>query len=336
MSNLPFYTDKPIVCLAPMDGYTDSAFRQLVKKINPRVLVFTEMISADAICHLNSRTAARFDSDENESPLIVQLFGKNPETFAEATHLLSQTRIAGIDINMGCPARKVLKSGHGSDLIRKIDLAAEIVEAVRKNTKLPVSVKTRLGWDNADTLFEFGKKIQDAGADFITIHGRTVKQEFSGQADWKPIYELKKILKIPVIGNGDICDEKTARNRIADENSKVRLDGIMIGRATFGNPFLFAAFTPEFWGSATNCQDKLPAEKPITLAQKLPWILEHCKLAIQTKGEKVGMLEMRKHLVKYAHDVPNAARFRSRLVKVEKVDQVQTVFDEIIWESENS
>lgn len=326
---LPFDPQKPIVCLAPMDGYSDLPFRRLIKELNPRVLVFTEMCSSEAIAHFSSKTACRFDTHSSEAPLIIQLFGKKPETMAKAAKLISQTQAAGIDINMGCPAKKILRSGHGSDLIHHPDLAADLVKTTKANTHLPVSVKTRLGWTDHSTLIDFCQKMEAAGADFITIHGRTVSQAFSGQANWDPIHDLQAHLKIPVIGNGDI---KT----VQDAKAKVKnLNGIMIGRASFGNPFLFCDFDSPDWGASLENENQHPVKKPKTFEEQIPWILRHCELAIEHKGERIGMREMRKHLVKYVSGIKGAPNFRARLVRVENLDQVKLILDEILWTIQN-
>jgi len=233
---------RPYICLAPMAGYTDSAFRQIIKEIAPNSILFSEMVSSDGLKY-NSRTNQNLIKFKRlEKPLIVQLFGKVPENFAIAAKIVEEMGADGIDINMGCPAHKVVKSNHGAALIKNPKLAQEIIQATVEASNLPVSVKTRLGWENEESLIDFGKMIEKSGAKVVTIHGRTYKQGFSGSANWKPIYELKKELKISVIGNGDICSIEDAKEKLKN------LDGFMVGRATFGNPWLMQELDDYFYG----------------------------------------------------------------------------------------
>lgn len=226
-------TNKPIVALAPMDGYTDSAFRQLVKQIEPRTLCFTEFISSDFLFFRPQEYRKFLTFTASEQPLVVQLFGKDPEHFREAALVAEQSGAAAVDINMGCPAKKVVASMHGSYLMKHPDLGCKIIEEIKKVVSIPVSVKTRLGWEDDTNLIPFVKKLIDAGIDAITIHGRTYKQGFHGEACWDAIYQLKKEISIPVIGNGDVKDDLSAIEKLKN------LDGVMIGRSCFGNPWIF-------------------------------------------------------------------------------------------------
>lgn len=307
---------RPILALAPMEGYTDSAFRQVIKKFSPDVICFSEFTSADALKYKSKISLNKIIFTDKERPIIVQLFGKRPEYFIEAIKHVEQLGADGIDINMGCPARKVIASEHGSALIKNPQLAAEIVHTVTKNTKLPVSVKTRLGFlaYEEENFHKFCKNLQSAGAKLITIHGRTTKQGFTDKSDWKPIYKIKKILKIPVIGNGDIDSPETAAKKLKD------LDGIMVGRATFGNPLIM-----HYIYKSLHPKVKLPKKLPnwIELAKM------HIKLSVETKGEKRGMLEMRKHLAAYIKGFKNAAKYRKRLVLVETEKESYAILEEI-------
>lgn len=197
----------PISALAPMDGYTDSAYRQIVKKVAPNTICFSEFYSADGLVHSKQLQQTALAHNPSEKPLIIQIFGKDPEMFKKAAILIEQAGAAGVDVNMGCPAKKVVKSGHGSSLMINTDTAFRIIEEMSKAVNIPVSVKTRLGWENwEDHLIEFAKGLENAGAKLLSVHGRTYKQAFDGKADWIGIYELKKQLGIPVIGNGDVLD----------------------------------------------------------------------------------------------------------------------------------
>ena len=201
-------TSRPIVALAPMAGVTDASYRQIIKRVAPEVIVYTEFLSTDAIHYGASKTMDMIHFDpEKECPFIVQVFGKKPEHFLSAAKIIEEMGADGIDINMGCPAAKVVSSCHGSALIRNADLAAELVYATKREVSIPVSVKTRLGWETTETLIPFCQKLVEAGADALAIHGRTYHEKFSGGANWEPMYELKKNVSVPVIGNGDILFE---------------------------------------------------------------------------------------------------------------------------------
>lgn len=289
--------------LAPMAGYTDSAYRQLVKSLAPCTIVVSEFVSSDALHHGSKKTAKMIDYDASEQPFIVQIFGKKPEHFAEAARFIESVGAAGVDINMGCPAKKVVSSDHGSALLKNPTLAVEIVRATVKATKLPVSVKMRVGIANADAVVDFAKMMEDAGAQMLAIHGRTAKQMYTGTADYEPIYRAKAAVSIPVVGNGDIVSVESFTQKLGT------LDGLMVGRGTVGNPWLMAALAAHIEGR--------PYTFPTTLAERLPVILKHAALACATKGEAVGMREMRKYLAGYVRGEPGARELRSRLVVVE-------------------
>jgi len=296
---------KPIIALAPMDGYTDSAFRRVCKSVNKDIITFTEFVSADGLHHKAKKLQEKIKFHKTEHPIIVQLFGKHEETFITAIKFCEQMGFDGIDINMGCPSKNVVKSEHGVALRKKPELAYKLVEAAVEATTLPISVKTRLGWSNAEDLIEFGKNIQNAGASLMTVHGRTYKQGFSDNADWQPIYELKKQLSIPVIGNGDVKSIENGLKKI--EN----LDGFMIGRAAIGNPWAFTT------------------EPPLTFNDKIPIIKKHAKLLIEIKGDKRAMFEIRKHLLAYVKGIPKATEFRSKLVRVCSISEINDILQYI-------
>ena len=224
--------ERPIVALAPMDGITDSAYRRIVRRLHPSVVLFSEFTSADGYLR-SGRIRRRLVYRPEELPYFVQLFGSGPEEFSEAARALEQQGVTGIDINMGCPARKIVASQHGSGLMRDAGLACRIVESVAEATTLTVSVKTRLGWHDASGLIPFAQSLESAGASMIAIHGRTYNQAFSGEADWEPIHRLKEALGVPVLGNGDVVDRAEGLARLGI------LDGFMIGRAAFVNPWAF-------------------------------------------------------------------------------------------------
>lgn len=296
---------KPIIALSPMDGYTDSAYRRVCKEVNPDIVVFTEFTSADGLQHEAKKVQAKFRYHESEHPIIAQIFGKNVESFVAAAQYCEAQGFDGIDINMGCPSKKVVRSEHGVALRKCPDLAFELVEAVAKNTSLPVSVKTRLGWSNADDLLSFGEGVENAGADLITIHGRTYSEPYSCPANFDPIYELKRMVSVPVIGNGGITS-------IADGLAKLKnLDGMMIGQASMGNPWVFSA-------------------KPAPpFSEKIPTIMRHAQYLFELKGERVASQEIRKHLLAYVKGLPNATAYRQQLVRVTTPEEIYAILSSV-------
>lgn len=320
---------RPIKVLAPMAGYTDAAFRLLVADFGADVTM-SELVSADAIAYgklkakseklkaggrelrfnrvisdRNASTADLLSFFEDERPFVVQLFGKHPDKFGEATRWVTENlKPDGIDINMGCPARKVVGSDHGAALIKYPDLACEIVRAVKENTSLLVSVKTRLGWDDSGTVLEFAPLLMEAGIDAIIIHGRTYKQGFKGEADWSNIYKVKELLPdLVVIGNGGLKSVESLKLKVKS------LDGAAIGQATFGKPWLFS-------GRELNTDE----------LKKL--MLCHAQLVVATKGE-YGLVEFRKHLLKYLSNFPGAKELRKEAVSVTKLQQIQDLVNSI-------
>lgn len=327
-----------------MAGVTDASYRQLIKRIEPRTVLYTEFLSTDAITYGSKKTLGMLAFNKDiESPFIVQVFGHRPDHFLEAAKVIEQMGADGIDINMGCPAAKVVSSCHGAALIREPELAAELVHATVKAVNIPVSVKTRLGWDSKTTLIPFCQKLEQAGAQAFAIHGRRFCDKFTGTSDWEPIYELKKNVSVPVIGNGDIASAQDALDKIGN------LDGVMVGRGTFGNPWVmaeiaealaersegesFSRFLVFSSSQQTSKQANLPADRhgqqtvsrPTTFQEKIPWILEHCELAVRIKGEERGMREMRRHLSSYVKGFEGAADMRSKLVRVESFDEARAI-----------
>jgi tRNA-dihydrouridine synthase B len=302
-----------------MAGVTDASYRQLIKRIAPEAIVYTEFLSTDAIHYGGRKTMEMMAFDPAlERPFIVQVFGRDPDHFLSAAKVIEQMGADGIDINMGCPAAKVVSSCHGASLIQKPDLAAELVHRTKKAVSIPVSVKTRLGWNASETLIPFCTKLVEAGADALAIHGRRYCDKFSGVADWEPIYALKRALPhVPIIGNGDIASAADAVSKIGN------LDGVMVGRGTFGNPWVMREIADAISRKANNGQRTTDNDRaPRRFEDKIPWILEHCELAVKIKGEKRGMLEMRRHLSSYVKGFPGAAELRCKLVRVERLEEV--------------
>ncbi len=286
-------TEKPLVCLAPMDGFTDMAFRRIVRSLNPEVVLFSEFTSINGIEH-SEAVRNRLNFKNEELPYIVQLFGNEPELFTKTVKEFQNTGITGIDINMGCPAKKIIKSNNGGSLMRDQDLACRLVEACCQGTDIPISVKTRLGWNNSENLVEFVKALVNAGATTVSVHGRTYKQRFRGEADWQDIYKLKEAVSIPIIGNGDIKGKEDGEKMLKN------LDGYMIGRAAMGNPWVF-------W----------PMEKreSLSLKDKIPVMIHHFQLLREYKEERVALIEFRKQLTGYVNGFFGAKACRSMLMK---------------------
>lgn len=295
-----------IAFLAPMDWYTDSAYRQVVKKVNPNVMCVTEFYSADWLIHSKFLADSVLPHKDIEKPLIVQIFWKDPEVFAKARKIIERYNVAWIDINMWCPAKKVVKSGHWSCLIINRDTAFRIVEALDKATHLPISVKTRLWWNWPETLIDFVKWLESAWAKLITVHWRTTQQAYEWNADFSQIYELKKHVNIPVICNWDIENYDDWINKVKD------LDWFMIWRHSFWNPWCFVPW----W------------YKP-TLNEILQTMDFHAKALVECKNERKATLDIRKHLVQYLKWFPWVSNYRKSLVTIESIQQLEDIISDI-------
>ncbi len=296
------------ILLAPMAGVTDKPFRMIAKEYGP-ALVCTEMVSSKGLYYNDDKTKLLLDTKSEKRPISVQIFGSDPETMGYSAKYVS--KLADIvDINMGCPAPKVVKNGDGSKLLLNLDLAEEIVKAVVKNSEVPVTVKMRKGWDNNNIVaVEMAKKIEKAGADAIIIHGRTREEYYTGKADWDIIKKVKEAVSIPVIGNGDIKSKDDALKMFEQTN----VDGIMIGRASLGNPWIFREVISYLKG------EKI---KEVDLKEKLDTIIKHIELEVEQKGEDVGIKELRKHMCAYIKNLPNSASLRQKINQIEKKDEL--------------
>ncbi len=300
------------IFLAPMAGITDKSFRKIVKKYSNPGLVYTEMVSSRAICYDDQKTWNLINQENEKRPVAVQIFGSEPDIMAKAAKKI-EDKADIIDINMGCPAPKVVKNGDGSKLLLNLDLAEEIVSKVVEAVKKPVTVKLRKGWDNENNVaVEMAKRIERAGAKLITIHGRTRKDFYSGHVDLDTIKQVKYSVSIPVIGNGDV--------KIAQDAIKMfeytSVDGIMIGRASLGAPWQIGNIIEEL------------EEKPITNfsnEDKLNIMLEHINLELEEKGSYIGIREMRKHLCWYLKNLKNSSAVRQEINQIENVDKLVQV-----------
>ncbi len=286
---------KPIVSLAPMDGITDLAYRQIVRKLNPEVVLYSEFTSINGIEH-SEFVRSRLNFDLAELPYFVQIFGNEPDLFAKTVRKLNDSGITGVDINMGCPSKRIVRTNCGGSLMNEKSLACRIVEACCKNTTLPVTVKTRIGWADSEDLIDFASALINVGAKMLTIHGRTHKQAYKGSADWSAIYRLKDAVSVPVIGNGDVSGKEDGLERMQS------LDGYMIGRASIGNPWVF-------WSDAER--------EKLTLKDKVPIMIEHLQGILAYTREHKAITEFRKHISGYIREFPDAKSVRMRLMKTE-------------------
>ena len=302
--------------LAPMAGITDLPFRIICEKYNPG-LVCTEMVSAKALYYGDEKTKLLLNTDNEKRPISMQVFGNDIDSMKVATKYLND--IADIiDINMGCPAPKVVKNGDGSKLLQDLNLAKKIVQAVVSESHHPVTVKFRKGWDNENIVaVEAARMFEDAGASALTIHGRTRSEYYSGTCDLDIIKKVKEAVNIPVIGNGDIKDGKSALKMF----EYTGVDGIMIGRASIGNPFIFQEIKNYLNGNEI---------KKVTNEEKLKIILNHIDLMIRTKGENVGIKEMRKHLSAYLKGLPNSADAREKINKINNRKELEEFLEKFI------
>lgn len=290
--------------LAPMAGVTNRPFRTICKEIGNPGLVCTEMASSKAMFHNDQKTKRLLNTDGEKRPISYQIFGSDVETMAFSAKYVSEFADI-IDINMGCPAPKVVKNGDGSKLLLDLDKAEEIMKAVVQNSKVPVTLKIRKGWDKENIVaVEVARIAERAGISAITVHGRTRSEFYSGIADLDIIKKVKENVKIPVIGNGDVIDEITAKKMF----EYTGVDGIMIGRGSFGNPWIFRNIIYYL-------QNGEKLSEP-TNQEKLEVMKKHIKLALEEKGE-IAIKELRKHIAWYTKNMKNSSEFRNSINKIE-------------------
>lgn len=307
------------VSLAPMAGTTDYVLRSLVRKYSKNCLLTTEMISSEFLAQtLNGRSGTEiFKRSENHSPISYQISGHKPELMNKSAKFLSSYADM-IDINMGCPVNKVVKGQDGAALMRNPSLAKDLVKAVKEGTDKPVSVKFRLGYTVDEMNYvEFGQQMQEAGADFITIHGRTRSQMYSGKADWKKIKELKNNVDVPIFANGDITSIEQAEQCLTESQA----DGVAIGRAAMGDPTLI--YRIEHY---LHTGEKLPAP---TIEEKVEIIKTHINEEIALRGENVGIKFVRKFYPYYIAGLKNAAKVRSLLVTEDSYEKIMAILNEL-------
>jgi tRNA-dihydrouridine synthase B len=309
---------KPVL-LAPMEDLSDPPFRYVCKKYGAD-LVYTEFISSDGLVRHGAKSVRKLEIFDYERPIGIQLYGHQVEPMVESTRMAEKASPDLIDINFGCPVRKIARRGAGAGMLRDIPLMVKMTEAIVKETILPVTVKTRLGWDDQNkNILEVALRLQDAGISALTIHGRTGTQLYSGQADWSLIGEVKNhpYIEIPIIGNGDITGPEIAAERFAQYG----VDAIMIGRAAVGKPWIFSEIKHYLETGKT-----LP---PPGLAEKVFLARTHFQLSLQWKGEPRGILEMRRHFSNYFKGLPDFKEIRLKLVTSTDVGEIHAILDMI-------
>ena len=299
--------------LAPMAGITDRAFRIICEKFNPG-LVYTEMISAKGLFYNDDKTNQLLNMSDEKRPIAVQIFGSDVESMKYAAKYVSKYADI-IDINMGCPAPKVVKNGDGSKLLLDLPKATEIIDAVVKNSSVPVTVKFRKGWDDDHIVAtDIAKIAEEHGVSAITIHGRTRSEFYSGNADWEIIKKVKESVNIPVIGNGDVKSTDDVKKMF----ELTGVDGIMIGRSALGNPWIFEKIRLEL----------LDQKFDISNRDKLNLILEQLNYEIIDKGERVAINEMRKHISWYIKNTKDASKIRDKINQIADRKELETTLTE--------
>ncbi len=306
--------------LAPMAGVTDLPFRLLCKEQGAGLLCM-EMVSAKAIQYNNKNTKALLEIHPEELPVSLQLFGSDPDVISEIAKRIEELPFSILDINMGCPVPKIVKNGEGSALMKNPKLVYEIVRKTASAIQKPVTVKIRKGFDDTCiNAVEIAKIIEDAGGKAVAVHGRTREQYYSGKADWDIIRQVKEAVSIPVIGNGDVVSGESA---IAIQK-ETGCDGVMIGRGAQGNPWIFSELL-EYERTG-----KMPLRPSVEAIKKM--MIRHAQLQMQYKGEYLGIREMRKHVSWYTSGLPNSAKLRDEINRVESYEELEQLLEERLKE----
>ncbi len=312
--------DFPLL-LAPMEDVSDPPFRALCKEQGADV-VYTEFISSEGLIRNASKSRKKLDIYEKERPVGIQIFGANLESMLRTVEIVEQSKPDIIDINFGCPVKKVVSKGAGAGILKDIDLMVSLTDAMVKHTNLPITVKTRLGWDtDSIKIVEVAERLQDVGCAAISIHGRTRAQMYKGEADWAPIAKVKNNsrMHIPVFGNGDV----NTPERAVEMRDNYGLDGAMIGRASIGNPWFFKQVK-----HFIETGEHLPE---ITIADRVEMAKRHLQMEIDWKeSEIVGVMETRRHYTNYFKGIPHFKEYRLKMVTSDSAQDVFDTFDEVL------
>lgn len=310
--------DFPLL-LAPMEDVSDPPFRALCKK-HGADLMYTEFISSEGLIRDAAKSLKKLDIFEYERPIGIQIFGGDIESMKQATEITAAASPDIIDINYGCPVKKVVCKGAGSGILQDIPKMVRLTAEIVKSTNIPVTVKTRLGWDeNSKFIVDVAERLQDVGIKAISIHGRTRKQMYKGEADWSLIADVKNNprMHIPVFGNGDVSTPERAK----ENKEKFGVDGVMIGRASIGYPWIFNEIK-HYLKTGEHLA------KP-SLQERIEAVKQHLNMAVEWKGEKLGLLEMRPHYGNYFKSIPNFKEYRTQLVTKNTLEEVNEVFSSI-------
>ncbi|MBF1999200.1 MAG: tRNA dihydrouridine synthase DusB [Synechococcales cyanobacterium M58_A2018_015] len=305
------------VLQSPLSGVTDLVFRRLVRRYAPTSMMYTEMVNATGL-HYVKQLPKIMEIDPNERPISIQLFDCRPDFLAEAAQMAVEEGADTVDINMGCPVNKITKNGGGSSLLRQPEVAEAIVRSVVKAVDVPVTVKTRIGWSDKEiNAVEFAQRMQDAGAQMLTLHGRTRAQGYNGPARWEWIARVKEVLSIPVIANGDIFSVEAAVRCLEMTGA----DGVMCSRGTLGYPFLV--------GEVDHFLKTGELRQPPSPVERLQCARDHLEMLWEYKGER-GIRQARKHMTWYAKGFPDAADLRGKLAVIENLEQGLNLIDQAI------
>ena len=311
--------DFPLL-LAPMEDVSDPPFRALCKEQGADV-VYTEFVSSEGLIRNAAKSVMKLDIYEKERPVGIQIFGANMDSMLQTIDIVEKSNPDIIDINFGCPVKKVVSKGAGAGILKDICLMEKLTAEMVKRTNLPVTVKTRLGWDhNSIKIVEVAERLQDVGCKAIAIHGRTRAQMYKGDADWKPIAEVKnnQRMHIPVFGNGDV----NSPERAVEMRDDYGLDGCMIGRASIGNPWFFKQ-VKHFFKTGEHL-------KSISLPERVEAARRHLQMAIEWKGETLGVFETRRHYTNYFKGIPHFKEYRMKMVTSDDSKDVFAAFDEVL------
>lgn len=304
--------------LAPMSGFTDSVFRIICRKFGA-AMVFTELISAKAITYKNKKTLEMMEFREEERPIGIQLYGSDPDVMAEAAIIVAEKFHPDvIDLNFGCPVKKVVNKNEGASLLRDLPLMSKITNRVVNAVDIPVSAKIRSGWDKeSEDPVSVVNMLESCGISFVTIHPRTRAQGYKGLANWDWIRQVKENAHIPIIGNGDVLKQQDA----AQMFQQTGCDAVMIGRGALGNPWIFKAIETPQQGDPTTQPDAI---------EKCLAAMTHLKQSIEKYGEYSGIRQMRKHLVFYTHNLPKSRELRKHLIEAKGIKDIEGIFQEYI------